>query len=245
MREVFGRKEIVDSLTAQALAGHTVLVFGPLGIGKTAILQEVVRRAAEAGRAHAYAARTAAMQDVTRALAEAYPAVSARAGSQRQLRSRLLLAVEERPGILILDHVQRAGTALKGLLRTLDGTGLAILIAADVEHARDHARVRAMRLAYREQHVPPLHGRHMNLILDAHLAQRPLPHPLTEVDRSSLLRIAAGRPGVIHMLLERLEMDRYWRDGQVLSEILRSDVSMAIAEAYIREVNSRTRGAHK
>jgi len=245
MSEFLGREDVVDSLAGQVLAGQTVLVYGPLGVGKTAILDEIARVVGAAGRRIGRAVHTQTIRDVTRALQAVYPEAGLRARNQRQLRGYLSLAVEEDPGVLILDHLQCAGTALKGFLRSLEGTGLGVLIAADVEHQRDNARIRAMRLAHRERQVPPLQALHMDRILEARVLHRRLPYPLTEADRSSLLRIAAGRPGVVGMVVGLLESDRYWRDGRLLSEILRSDVSMAIAEAYVGEVNARARHLEK
>jgi len=120
---VLGREEILDTVEALALSGETVMVYGPLGIGKTAILGELARRAEQAGRPCAICPRTERLSDVTEALVRCYP-TGTDALTQRQRRCRVRLAIERKPGILLLDHLLDVGNAVKGFLRSLRGTGL-------------------------------------------------------------------------------------------------------------------------
>jgi hypothetical protein len=69
---VLGRDEILDTVEALALSGETVLIYGPLGIGKTAILGELAHRAECAGRPCGICPRTERLADVTEALVRGY-----------------------------------------------------------------------------------------------------------------------------------------------------------------------------
>ena len=142
-----GRAAVVDRLTKLAVAGRTVLLLGPVGIGKTTILGMLASALSETGRPVGLCHQASSLGDVIAALGRAYPEIGTRAKTQRALRGALRLAVDHRPGTLLLDHLVGAGTALKGFLRSLQGTGLGVVIAADIEHERDHARIRAMKIA--------------------------------------------------------------------------------------------------
>jgi hypothetical protein len=126
------------------------------------------------------------------------------------------------------------GTATRGFLRSLRASGLGVVLAVDVEAPRDHARARAMRLTHLELEVPPFEGRLLRQLLAQQLAARTLPHELTDPDRAALVEVALGRPGWIVMLAERLADRQYWSRGHVFTELLRADVSIAVAARYGR-----------
>lgn len=227
---VVGRAQIIDDLWQGVAAGHTILLHGPVGIGKSALLDAIAARARRARKPCARAQRTEQLADVTQALAQAYPEVAAT--TQRQLRGRLRLAVERRPGVLLLDHVGAAGTATKGFLRSLRGLGLGVLLAGDVEHPRDHQRLRDFGLAYREVAVPPLSTRSMSRVLTASLASS---RPLHADDEAALLTAARGRPGWLIAAVERLADPRYWSDdGRVRQTLLAADLTVATAQRLLR-----------
>ena len=229
---LIGRTALLADLSAQVAAGNTVLIHGPWGIGKSALLAELHRSWRARGRPCGLAPQTRVLGDVTLALAEAYPKVTSTGRSQRQLRSALRMAVESNPGVLLLDHVAARGTALKGFLRSLQGTGLGVLLAVDVEDRQDRERVRALALAYREVEVPPLPPRHLRLLLDSGLAD--IPHRLADLDRKALLELAAGRPGWVHDMVRRLAAPHYWGGQKVLIELLRCDVSLEVMAHHLR-----------
>jgi hypothetical protein len=229
---VIGREAILTSLGTLVEKGRTALLYGPVGIGKTVVLRELRRRVERQGYPCGFAPRTRTLHDLTAALAQAYPGVGVDAPDQRHLRSALGVAVEGRPGVLLLDHVGRLGTAARGFLRSLHGTGLGVIVAADVEHERDHTRVRALRLTHVEIALPPFGERAISELLGEYLATRPLPHRLDPRDRGRLVDVTAGRPGWVAMLAARLPDRRYWAHGRVLAEVLRADVAAAVAEQY-------------
>lgn len=234
MSELLGREQLLASLATAAEAGHTVLIHGPWGVGKSALLRALRCRWREEGRPCGLAADTRSLADVTQALCEAYPAVRTAGRSQRHIRSSLRMAVEANPGLLLLDHIGSGGTAVKGFLRSLQGTGLGVLLAADVEDWRDKGKVRALGLAYREIEVSPLPPRHIRLLLDSRLASASLPHRLTDAHRSALLELAAGRPGWIFSMVQRLAEPRYWAGQGVLLELLRCDISLEVMARHLR-----------
>jgi hypothetical protein len=226
---VLGRESLVESLIDLALDGKTVLLLGPVGIGKTTVLGELARRARESGRPCGVSHRTDALGDLTRALSTAYSGLALEGRSQRAIRGGLRLEVERRPGVLVLDGLRGAGSAFKSFLRSLRGTGLGVLIAADVEHASDRRRVRTLGLASREWGIPPLPPRHLRRVLESSVCDGALPHALAEEDRKAILEAARGRPGWIVMCVERLQSPRYWDRGRVRRELLSVDVAMAAA----------------
>jgi len=218
------RNKILGNLEALACAGRTVLVYGPQGIGKSTILKKLYSRIRAMGRPCGLAIKTETLRDVTEALAHAYPEVKKEFLNQKQVKGYLRAAVERNPGVLLLDHLSSVGNATKGYLRSLYGTGLGVVIAADVENRKDHERVRAYHLAYHEMEIPPLSAKSMRRLLNKEISQLTMPYDLIKKDYMALLKISAGRPGMIVLLAQRLSDPLYWAEGRVKFELLRADV---------------------
>jgi hypothetical protein len=173
--------------------GHEVLLLGPVGIGKTWLLGELERRCRAEGRPCARSGRTETLADIRAAIGAAY-----RVPVEGRRRGRLRGAVEAEPGMLLLDHVGRLGTAARGFLRSLRGLGLGVAFACDIQHPRDHARVRALRLAHREVFVPPAPRATLERMLDERLGSL----RLDGRDRDRLVAAAEGRPGRIDRFVQ-------------------------------------------
>jgi MoxR-like ATPase len=135
---MIGREKLVENVTDLVIGGAEVLLHGPMGIGKTTILEAVATRVRSTGRPCGFAPRTKGLGDVTGALAAAFP--EANAPTQRRLRNMLLRHVEKRPAVLVLDHVLNAPTAMRSFLRSLRGNRTGVVFAFDVEHPRDHRK---------------------------------------------------------------------------------------------------------
>jgi len=229
---MYGRKDIVDELTALMLRGQVVLLYGPMGIGKTSILEAVRRIVEKEDRPCGFSPQTSSLSDLTAALLRAYPDIDAEGRTPRQVRSALRMAVERNPGVVLLDHLRNAGTQFKGYLASFRGTRLGAIIAADVEVPRDHLRFRAMHLAYREIKVPPLANRHLRRLLAEALDGKSLPHPCSEANASALVKVARGRPGWILLMAELLQDPNYWGGGNVHVNSIQASVTIMINKKY-------------
>lgn len=211
MSRLFGREKLLVQLEEAAINGETVLLYGPLGIGKTSVLAELRRRLVKHGLPCGFAPDSRHLGEVTAALVSAYPSIDAQAFSQKRLRSRLRLTVENKPGVLLLDRFETAGTAMKSFLRSLRRTRTAVVLATDVENERDHALTRAQNMTHIEVEVPPLPRSAMAALMDDLLGSTELPHPLHSEDRKSLLRLAQGNPGRLVTFVGLLSSSRFWR----------------------------------
>lgn len=224
-------------LSEPLLAGRTFLLYGPIGSGKSALLEALARVMKKQHRPCGFCRCTRSLSDMTEALLTAYPGVRREGRTQRQLRSDLVYAIEARPGVLLLDHLRQVGTQFKGYLRSLRGTGLGVLLAADAEVPRDHRRLRDMHLAYQEIKVPPLPSRVMRRILADCLATEPLPFSFQAADIAALIRMARGRPGWLVMAGQLLCDTHYWRNGRVLKGSLRAEIMTRTAGMYFRRTD--------
>jgi hypothetical protein len=210
-----------------------VLIYGPVGVGKTTVLEAIANRARDQGVPCGASSRTNALSDFTRALLAAYPAIDS-AVTQRVLRTRLRNAVEARPGFLLLDDVGATGSAFKGALRALRGTGMGILLAADVDCPRDHERVRRLHLTHHEIELPPLHGSTIRALVRSLLATADLPFQLRHDDLASLVSATGGLPGRAARFVDALQKSSAWRDGRPRCDGLRMEAIISAAERYGR-----------
>jgi hypothetical protein len=215
-RTMVGRARIIESLLDGLAAGHPTLLYGPVGAGKSSVLRAIADRFRREARPCGLASRTGSLHDVTAALAGAYPQVDIAGLKQRSVRGALLRAASASPPILLLDGLVGATPPMRSLLHILQGLGAGVLLAAEVDHERDHRRARAMRLAYRELALPRLDGRAIRTVL------RPLVRGEALVDE--LLPLAHGLPGRAQILAARSREPRYWSGGRLLRFVLETDV---------------------
>jgi replication-associated recombination protein RarA len=236
MRSLIGRDRALADLWAALSDGRVVFLFGPVGIGKTSVMRALAERARRLRRPVAYAASTNGLADVTLALRDAYARDMGVAQHQRQIRGRIRMAVDRDPGVLLLDHVEFRGTAVKGFVRSIQGSGLGILLAADVDHPRDRERMRSLRLTHREYELEPLTRVQSLKVLRAALTESAPAHPVSEGITEELLRIANGRPGALHLLARKLADPTSWSDGNARLTKLRNDLVVESTERYLRPV---------
>ena len=233
MVRLYGRRNLLRQLTDSLMAGHTVLLYGPMGSGKSALLDALARRMKKQHRPCGFCCRARSLPDITEALLAAYPVVQREGRTQPQLRGDLVHAVEARPGVLLLDHLGDLGSQFKGYLRTMGETGLWMLLAADAEATRDHDRLRAMHLSFRETEAPRLPSRNLHQILNETLKAGPPPFNLTNTDRSALIRLARGRPGWAIWAGRMLREIHFWRHGRVLLGSVHLGIMMQILNRYL------------
>ena len=215
-----GREHVIDTLLEGLCAGHRILLYGPVGVGKSAILHAIAERLRGGSRPYGLITRTGSLHDVTAALAAAYPDLDTEGLKQGTIRFALRSAVDRCAPILLLDGLVAAAAPMRTFLRILEGKGAGVLIAADVAHDRDHQRVRKMRLAYREVALPPLDTR----IIREQLAALVRPGLVDQ-----LLPIVHGLPGRAHVAAALVQRPRYWSDGALLRSVLETDVDAEMA----------------
>ncbi len=229
---VLGRREVLATVEALLRQGQTVLLHGPVGIGKTTLLAALKGRARAAGIPCGHAVRTETLSDLTRALCAAHPTVDPAVGGAQNLKSRLRLATEGRPCWLLLDGLGATGSAFKGSLRRLRGIGAGMVLAADTDRPRDHARVRSLGLTRHEIELAPLHRRTIRALLLRMTAATPLPFGLDEADVHDLAVCAEGMPGRCAWFVDALRDPRAWHLGKPRTSWLKSEAVIRAAETY-------------
>jgi energy-coupling factor transporter ATP-binding protein EcfA2 len=226
-----GRAGVIADIERRLSQGREVLIFGPVGVGKTTVLRAVEERARSRSIPCGLSERTDTLPDLTGALSTAYPEIGS-TGTQRGMRSRLRRAVESRPGFLLLDHLGKVGSAFKGVLRSLRGTGMGVLLAADVDHVRDRFRARRLHITHLELELAPLHGSTIRALMRSMLAGCELPFPLRDQDLRMLARQADGLPGRAARFVDALRRPEAWTSGRPRSDWLRREAIIAAAEHY-------------
>jgi energy-coupling factor transporter ATP-binding protein EcfA2 len=86
MARLYGRRKVVTDLAEPLLAGRTVLLNGPMGSGKSALLEALARRMKKQRRPCGISRSTRSLSDITEALLSAYPAVPGEGRTRRQMR---------------------------------------------------------------------------------------------------------------------------------------------------------------
>lgn len=233
MPEIIGRDRLIETLIDRLADDRRIVLYGPIGSGKTTILREILRRLREAGRACALAPVTATLGDITTAMLGIYPEFDGTHLSRRQVRGRMKLAAEDRPGALLLDHVRDIGTASRGFLQSIWTLKVGVLAAVDVEFPRDMRRLQALRMRDLTMPVPPLGAAAMRRVFDAAAASGALPRPLSDIEWRSLLGAARGRPGWIRLMGDLATDERYWSDEGLHTGRLRADAASAMAARYL------------
>lgn len=228
---LIGRDQDLARLDSLIRDGSVVVLYGPVGVGKSAVLHALARRARQRGLPCGLAARTVSLSDFTQALARAYPRVPAE-GTQRQLRGRLRMAVEARPGVLLFDNLGQTGTAFKGVVKSVRGTGLGLLFAADVDQPRDHERLRALGLSHYEIELRPLHGNSMRALLQALFERRTIAGTLTPEQLRALVAATDGLPGRAVEFAEALVDPAAWSGGNPRVDWLRTESVIRAGERY-------------
>jgi DNA polymerase III delta prime subunit len=220
--------------------GQHVVLWGPRGSGKTTLLHAVLQ---ELGDMHcALSASTGSLDDITRALERAYTAVPTRGLKRRAARTRLWWAADLEPGCLLLDHVARVPAAMKGWLRRLRGGVMGIVLAVDVDSARERARLRALKIGSTAFRMPPAAPGTLSRLLTNSWTRLP-GSPLIAPARRMLVHAARGRPGWLTQCAALASDPRYWHDGQLKTEvlILDTEIRMRAVDVSTEAIRAQTR----
>jgi hypothetical protein len=227
-----GRSSLVSTLQELVLAGEHAILFGPVGVGKSTLLHALEHGLKSQGVRVGLAPSLRQLENLISALGRAHPDVEVAEVSARIARSRLRNAAGAHASVLLLDGVRGAGTMVKGLLRSLRGTGTGVLLAVDVNTALDHANMRRWRVARREIEVPRLHANSARTLIQATLTSHPPPYPITRDDLVALVRASEGLPGRAISLVSRLAAASSWHEGRVRVGSLRAAAAIDELERY-------------
>ena len=209
--------------------GERVILYGPRGIGKSTLLTHLHRDLSRLGVPCGYSYATCHLDDITQALARAYPEVKAAASVKRRIaRSRLWVAADRERGVLLLDHATAVNNAMVGYMRRLVGGVAGVLLAFDVDDERERGLLHAGRLGGLPLRMPATPANCLRAVWRQQCTQRGLAPPPLEIERR-VLRTAAGRPGWIVQCAELAAQHRYWRNGTLaLVNLLCADSAIAL-----------------
>ena len=233
-------------IARRLLRGEHLVLWGPRGSGKTTVLKDV-RQLLQHSRC-GFSAKTAHLDDITRALERAYGHVITQGLSRRAARGRLWCAADAEPGVLLLDQVSDVSIAMKSWLRRLRGGVVGVILAVDVDSPRERAKLRSRRLGTESVQMVPMASHGTGRILETNLAVAGVPR-LPGPARRILVRAARGRPGWVVTCASLAGHSRYWRDGQIQARLLATDSELCLrAELAAAETNryiDRMQGAAK
>jgi len=216
---------LTQHLAMELRRGRHIVLWGPRGSGKTTLLQAVGIELADVH--HALSTATSHLDDITQTLERAYAEVPTQGVRRRTARSRLWWAADADPGCLLLDHVTKVTSAMKGWLRRLRGGVVGVVLAVDVESPREREWLRGMRIGCTSLRMPLVDSRSLTRLLNQSWAAAELA-PLAPSMRRTLVRSARGRPGWV-LQCARLASDRrYWNTGQLHAHVLATDTEMTL-----------------
>ena len=209
--------------------GERLILYGPRGAGKSVLLAHLQRELIRSGVPCGCSLATGHLDDITQALARAYPEVKASAVVKRRTaRSRLWIAADRRGGVLLLDHVTAVSNAMVGFMRRLVGGVAGVLLVIDVDVERERQLVRPGRLGGLPRRMPAMPADSLKSLWRRECRKRGLAPVQPEIERR-LLRTAAGRPGWIVQCADFAEQSHYWRDGRLaLVNLLCADTAIAL-----------------
>jgi hypothetical protein len=220
-----GLRPITQNLAQRLAKGEHLVLWGPIGSGKTTLAAEIQQRVA--GRACALAPMTRSLDDITRALERAYPSISTEGVSRRTARVRLSRAADREPAVLLLDHVSAVSTAMKGFLRQLRGRIAGVLLVFDIDSSRERTRLRARHLGCMSVRMPALPSRVQRALLAAQWPANDFAQP-SAAARRVLIRAARGRPGWIAVCAQLAREPRYWCADGLKARVLALDSELTM-----------------
>jgi len=213
--------------------GQHLLLYGPRGSGKSRLVTQLHDRFLRSNIPCAIAPSTACLDDITRALHNAYPDVDIDAVNRRTARYRLRSAADRRRCVLLLDHLSKVSTAMVGFLRQLRGgiAGVLFVVDVDVERERMRMRKRAKSLALSVR-MPLAPVAQLRALLHATCAERG--RALALEDEQLLLRAARGRPGWIVLCTALMSAAPYWHEGHLYARLLCTDTEISLRQGGLR-----------
>lgn len=207
-----GHNRLARDLAHRLERGEHILLWGPRGSGKTTLLHAVQTELRD--RRCGFSTHTNCLDDVTRALEHAYVEIPTQGLTRRAARSRLWWTAADDPAVLLLDHVTRVPTAMKGWFRQLRGGLAGVALVFDVDSPRERARLRTLRLGCWNVQMPPTPARSLGRQLAA--LSMPMGNLSLPVQtRRALIRAARGRPGWLVQCAACASDEQFWHDGRL------------------------------
>jgi hypothetical protein len=214
-------------LEGRLLRGEHLSLLGPRGSGKSTLLERLHAALLAERVPCALSSVTDSLDDITRALERAYPAVDTLGISRRAARARLWTAADRRAGGLLLDHIHCASNAMVALLRRLHGGVAGVLTAVDVDRERERARARPWRYGALSVRMPATPARELRRLLHAHADRLGVPTLPAGAERA-LIDAARGRPGWIIECVRLAREPRYWGARGPLLSVLCLDTEALV-----------------
>lgn len=226
-------RSLRSDLIGRLRHGEHLVLYGPRGSGKSTLIADVEARLIRGGVPCARSKATRCLNDITRALEDAYPAVDTSEVTRRTARARLWSAADLRGGVLLLDHLTDVSNAMVGFLRRLHGGVVGALAAIDVEVERERQRMKPWRIGALSVRMPRTPAPQLRQLLLTRCADFGLAPPGRDVERR-LLRAARGRPGWILQCAQLETQTRYWRDDRLSVALLCTDTEIALRQLNYR-----------
>ena len=220
-------------MMARLQRGEHLVLYGPRGSGKSALLTKLHAHFAQTGIPCALSATTSCLDDITRTFAAAYPYVATGTTTRRKARARLRMAADRNEGILLLDHATDVNTAMIGFLRRLRGGIAGVLLAIDVEKECDRQRLRHRHLGTLSLPMPLATTRQLRRLFRACCMVGKVPS-ISPVHERQIIRAAHGRPGWIAQCARLIPQKRYWRDSILHVSVLCVDTEIALRQGQLK-----------
>lgn len=217
-------------LSARLCAGSHLILFGPRGSGKSTLLKDLSEHYKTIGTPFGVAPQTSRLPDIVAALADAYPEVRLEGLCKRAAAARLRLTADVEPGVLLLDHTTMVTTAMLGYLRRLRGGIAGALVVVDIDSPRERNRLKNWQVGALSVRMPLRSNRHLHRLLSDMTHAAGLP-PLNPGNARYITRMARGRFGWLNECARRLQMQEYWRSGQLRLAEICMDSEFAVRES--------------
>lgn len=222
---LFGRDKLLQDIQQRLIEGHKVLLVGPEGIGKSALLggllasgfglrldRAVVSCSQSTGvRAIVDAAREqgAGLPEEGNNEADEGAAAQCRPGRPkggvRDRRSGLYRRVQQGRWLFILDHLSSWDPGIRHLLEYLFEHDVLALGAARSRKAADLGNVAKTLWRWDQIRIPPLGNAACQQLLEHLTRSWPLDAAPLQQFRRQLLRLAEGNPGIIAAICRKAE----------------------------------------
>ena len=226
------REEELGRLRAQARARKSMLVFGPEGVGKSRLL----RRFVDSQPLALYVEKTRSPREFLLGLLQALHSADERvktpanisALSSSSLKGIVHRALDTRPFLMVLDHLDAPSRIVTGMIKSLHYYGRTpVIFASRSPHMEDIGALRPLCANKAERlevkNFPP----QVALEFAQREAERTeLWASNLETVLSSLVEWSDGNPGAILKMLKMAQLPQYRAGDQIKSHILYVDYCM-------------------